>query len=45
LPEIGGHAVTFRQGGVEWRGELDAARAARGPLQVVATPIEATAHR
>jgi hypothetical protein len=51
LPEIGGHAVTFRQGSVEWRGELDAARAARGPLQVVATPIErakageATAHR
>jgi hypothetical protein len=38
VPGEGGYVVTFRQGGVVWRGELDADRAARGPLEVV-TPM------
>jgi hypothetical protein len=29
----GGYRVTFQQGGLWWSGELDATRAARGPLQ------------
>lgn len=33
----GSHAVRFRQGGVEWQGELDADLAARGPLRPVTT--------
>jgi hypothetical protein len=38
LPEGGGFEVTFRQGGGLWRGELDAERGTRGPLQAVARP-------
>ena len=30
-----GHVVTFKQGGVLWRGELDGDRAPRGPLQAL----------
>ena len=40
LPGSGGYVVTFRQGGVAWRGELDAERTARGPLSAGATPFE-----
>lgn len=32
LPHGEGHVITFVQGGIAWRGELDADRAARGPL-------------
>jgi len=38
LPEHGGYIVSFRQGGVAWRGELDASRTPRGALQVMAEP-------
>jgi hypothetical protein len=34
LPDDVGWVVTFQQGGVAWRGELDASRAARTPLQI-----------
>ena len=34
-PNDSGFVVTFRQGGVAWRGELDADRTARGPLQAL----------
>jgi hypothetical protein len=36
----GGHAITFRQGGLLWQGEVDAERTARGPLRALATPME-----
>jgi hypothetical protein len=39
LPEGGGYVVSFRQGGVAWRGELDAHRAPRGPLQTTSEPL------
>jgi hypothetical protein len=31
----GGHAITFAQGGLIWRGELDENHRARGPLTMV----------
>jgi hypothetical protein len=34
-PIEGGHEITFLQGGLLWRGEVDADHKARGPLQVV----------
>src|SRR5690348_13444559 len=37
-PNDGGFVITFRQGGAEWRGELDAERTARGPLRAMPGP-------
>jgi hypothetical protein len=36
----GGHVVRFVQGGVAWRGELDADLRARGPLRPATFPRE-----
>jgi hypothetical protein len=41
-PMPGGYFVTFRQGGVLWRGELDASRAGRGGLQPIAARDDVT---
>jgi hypothetical protein len=45
LPGDGGYVVTFRQGGVAWRGELDGERAARSPLSAVTAPFESAGAR
>lgn len=39
LPD-GGHAITFRQGGVFWRGEVDESRSARGPLRAMPEAVD-----
>jgi hypothetical protein len=39
-PYLGGFVVTFRQGGVAWRGELSADRTERGPLRAMPEPLE-----
>jgi hypothetical protein len=31
----GGHEISFVQGGLQWRGEVDGDHVARGPLQIV----------
>jgi hypothetical protein len=38
LPAASGFEVSFRQGGTTWRGELDADRSPRTPLEMVAAP-------
>lgn len=43
LPHGEGHVITFVQGGIAWRGELDADRVARGPLLPVVGARDANA--
>jgi hypothetical protein len=40
MPGGAGYVVTFRQGGVTWRGELDASRAGRDRLRQIVSPDE-----